>query len=64
MTIDEAIKQLESFHSWFALDFSNKDLEAQKLGIEALKRIEDWRRALVCNPDLLLPGETEDRERR
>jgi hypothetical protein len=39
ITVDEAIKQLESFHSWFGLDFGDKDLAAIQKGTEALKLI-------------------------
>jgi hypothetical protein len=40
MTMDEAIDQLESFHSWFGLDFGEKDLAAIQMGVEALKLIK------------------------
>jgi hypothetical protein len=40
MTMDEAIAQLESFHSWFGLDFGEKDLAAIQRGVEALKLLK------------------------
>jgi hypothetical protein len=57
MTIDEAIKQLESFHSWFGQDYCDKDLEAIKLGIEAMKALQKIRTWAIIAPRPL-PGET------
>jgi hypothetical protein len=59
MTIDDAIKLLESADLLFWPSSREKDLVALKMGIEALKRVK-----LQHDPDgvttpRLLPGETE-----
>jgi len=59
MKLTKAIEIQEELHD---ISHDGKDPDwrgAIKLGIEAMKRLEDWRRGRVLNPDLLLPGETE-----
>lgn len=59
MTIDEAIKELTRYinepysklHPYFS--------EATKLGVEAMKQLEDWRRGGVLGLDEPLLGETK-----
>ncbi|MBA7581053.1 hypothetical protein ES708_22953 [subsurface metagenome] len=58
MTLDEGIKLLEKYrhdHHSYPTDIMGK---AEQLGIEALKRVKDWREGKVLNPDFKLPGET------
>ncbi|GAI60623.1 unnamed protein product [marine sediment metagenome] len=60
MTLDEGIKLLEKYrhdHHSYPTDIMGK---AEQLGIEALKRVKDWREGKVLNPDFKLPGETEE----
>ena len=60
MTIDKAIETLESFGSWFAGDLADRDAQAIKLGIEALKRVKAERTGYESYAPDLLPGETTD----
>jgi len=60
MTIDEAIEILEGSYYKHTILLAGRDDEALKLGIEALKKLDDIR---TCHPlfhNLLLPGETKD----
>lgn len=60
MTLDEGIKLLEKYrhdHHSYPTDIMGK---AEQLGIEALKRVKDWREGKVLNPDFKLPCETEE----
>ena len=60
MTLEEAIEILELFvHApWLAP--VGEDIEAAKLGIEAMKRVGSYRHFPDRGPGELLPGETED----
>uniref|UniRef100_A0A6H2A454 Uncharacterized protein n=1 Tax=viral metagenome TaxID=1070528 RepID=A0A6H2A454_9ZZZZ len=60
MTLEKAIKILELFvHApWLAP--VGEDIEAAKLGIEALKRCLYFDRCDFKGKKFLLPGETED----
>ena len=60
MTIDEAIKELEALLINRKTDLLRDTLKAIPLGIEALKRLNDWRAGKILNPDFMLPGETEE----
>ncbi len=60
MIIDKAIELLneELLHP---PTICNPDLKASvKLGIEALRRVEDMRISPCTTPDEILPGETKD----
>lgn len=58
------LKKAIEIQSLAAYDYNAPDQtdsqDAIKIGIEATKRLEAWRAGRVTNPDLLLPGETED----
>ena len=60
MTLDEAIKRLAVYYQTLPLTITYKDIEAIKLGIEALK----WRqRCMEPRPPVIyrpLPGETRE----
>ena len=60
MTIDEAINMLERITAQDDESGRPECVEAEKLGIEALKRIRHYRKwgAMATNFDL--PGETKD----
>lgn len=59
MTIDEAIKNLNSLYDCMKVDTDPSFLAAILLGIEALEWIK-WRRENYRHPPILpLPGETE-----
>ncbi len=60
MTIDEAMKRLSSFRDWFLTEFVDEDIEAIKLGIEALRRQEYLRLHFGQGFQKLLPGETKE----
>ena len=60
ITIDEAIKVLEQYrqeHHSYPTDIVGK---AEQLGVEALKRIKDYRKRSSTFATPLLPGETEE----
>ena len=60
MTIDEAIRILNlDIESGCSTPPANLD-EAEGLGIEALKRIKDYRKRSSTFATPLLPGETEE----
>ncbi len=60
MTIDKAIRILERYY------FHHRDvvvadlIEAEKLSIEALKRVKEAREQHLVRNDSPLPGETEE----
>jgi len=60
MTIDKAIELLDQDTS--GVDFVNysKLVDAEKLGIEALKAWREHRKAMSHPKNWLLPGETKD----
>jgi len=58
MTIEKAIEILQSHVEWCDPEKEVETLDALKLGIEALKRINDWRHHKVTNPDMMLKGES------
>ena len=60
MTSDEAIKELREYNTFVRDCGYPKLAKAQKLGIEALKRVEGWRKQFVDEMRVLLPGETEE----
>jgi hypothetical protein len=60
MTIDEAIKRLQEDIDSTGNDEIDTLTEAEKLGIEALKRVKDSRRPDPLYPETPLPGETEE----
>ena len=60
MTPEEAIRILEQMRVKHWDDFSNKELHASSLGVEALKRIVNIRRVGNTIPGSLLPGEMKD----
>ncbi len=59
MTIDEAIKHLTEWRDAGLTLLPAYDLEALKLGFEALKRIEQERGLHTYPAYKLLPGETK-----
>ena len=60
MTIDEAIKRLQNeLNHGFRCGYEDLD-KAQRLGIEALKRLQEQRSRTIIDEDDLLPGETEE----
>ncbi len=64
MTIYEAIKHLEKTKNWYEYHNAEEQVEAHKLGIEALKRCRDNRAGRDILIMDLLPGETKEKERR
>jgi len=60
MNIPLAISKLTTLHSVMEADTDPGFLEAIKLGIEALKHLEECWEAKECERIYLLPGETED----
>ncbi len=58
MTIDEAIEILEKDNANPGIGCIVGGYEARKLGIEALKRLKEQRKAPECADFSLLPGET------
>ena len=58
MTIDEAIENLQDTYDFCQSVFSTEDLEAIKLGIEALKRIKLQRSPRGFGYSYKLPGES------
>jgi len=59
MTIDEAIEVLHEDLGADTYDNHPYLYEAQKLGIEALKRLRENRKGTLFNPFRELPGEAE-----
>ena len=60
MTLEEAIKINQQIRIKHWDDFSNKELHAISLGIEALKRERDGRDSRIPGWNTPLPGETEE----
>lgn len=60
MKIDEAITILSESANQGMTTFNDKFREAQKLGIEALKRVKIERTGYELYAPDLLPGETEE----
>ncbi len=60
MTLDEAIKVLETFHDQAACTLDATSANAFQLGIEALKRCKEARKKVYFTTRSLLPGETEE----
>jgi len=63
MTLEEAIKRQATFVKKTEGYFDDEDIQAAKLGIEALKRIQDARDIQpesACADSL--PGETSEKE--
>ena len=58
MTIDEAIARLQQLNEGWPLGNKEPYFAALKLGIEALRRVEDMRIAPCTTADEMLPGET------
>ena len=59
MTPEEAIEIINDKIHVLSLMLDPELITAILLGIEALKRLEDWRSGKVVNPDFMLPGETD-----
>lgn len=59
MTLDEAIKRIQSRIDGECYDFDPEDLSDLKLGIEGLKGIKKIRKTLRPYVEALLPGEAE-----
>jgi len=59
MTIDEAIEYNEKLYEGLSEEMVSTYGAALKLSIEALRRLEEWRRGEVLSPSFMLPGETE-----
>jgi len=60
MTLEEAIELLHNPPPTFGITQKIEYQDALKLGIEALKRIKEWRSHLGSAGCLPLPGETKD----
>ncbi|GAI61018.1 unnamed protein product [marine sediment metagenome] len=60
MTLDEAILRQENMIDQNEGEIGKEDIQAMKLGTEALKRIRHDREAMQAEHVLLLPGETEE----
>jgi len=60
MTLDEAIEIQQHYLKGISKSLDYDFPKAIKLGIEALKRLNDWRRGEVINPFYMLEGETEE----
>lgn len=60
MNIDKAIEILEDSFCAQPQFADNPYSQAHKLGIEALKRLEEIRLIIGGLPDQLLPGETKE----
>jgi hypothetical protein len=58
--IDEAIKLLSESADTGMTTFNQKFKDAERLGIEALKRVKETRARLITETIILLPGETEE----
>jgi len=64
MKLEEAIKDLTNFQDFCERVNWRTHANAIKLGIEALKWFIEARKGPVASVYNLLPGETEDQERR
>jgi hypothetical protein len=60
MTLDEAIKYMEQGIKHQGHRQIIIPIEAAQLGIEALKRIRNWRNSTKKGGKTLLPGETKE----
>jgi hypothetical protein len=60
MTIDEAIQLLSESADTGITTFNERFKEAEKLGIEALKRVKANKDMDIIGALKLLPGETEE----
>ena len=60
MNIEKAIEILKIELSGWLPNYPDDLGDALKLGIEALKRIQDMRISPCCTADEILPGETEE----
>ena len=60
MTLEEAIKINQQIRIKYWDDFSNSELHASSLGIEALKLVQRQSPNRTLLGTELLPGETED----
>jgi hypothetical protein len=60
MTIDEAIKELKTNPGIEVFVVDPLAAKAIQLGIEALKRIKEYRNRADVRRSFLLPGETEE----
>jgi hypothetical protein len=60
ITIDEAIKILEQNICYWSLEHLGNVEEAEKLGIEALKRVKEARKKAYFTTRSLMPGETKE----
>lgn len=60
MTPEKAIEVLKQELDGRLICFPDELREAQKLGIEAMKRVQDMRISPCTTADELLPGETQE----
>ena len=60
MKTSVAIARLERRVKASTLEVDSTYIQAVKLGIEALKFKQEWRRGIYRKPNYLLPGETEE----
>ena len=60
MKIGKAIEVLQLICHQGSGCFDDDDMDAVKLGIEAIKEVERLRRVEAFDPTIALPGETED----
>lgn len=60
MNLDKAIEILSDSANRGITTFNEDYKDAQKLGIEALKRLQAYRRHEIGSGGRRLPGETED----
>ena len=58
MTIDEAIDRLRELHGELIREERLEKADSVRLGIEALRRIQEYRTGVVWIHKPLLPGET------
>jgi len=62
MTLDKSIEVLEELARKWSHDYDDEDLQAVKLGIEALRYVEGIRQHDGDYGSLVLPGETAEGE--
>ena len=60
MTLGKAIEILTLIANQWANNYDDDDLHALNLGIEALKRIQEYRDGGIIITTYLLPGETKE----
>jgi hypothetical protein len=60
MKISEAITNLECLEQSQEAGLEDDEKEAIKLGVEALRRLWEWRKQNLFVAQALLPGETEE----